>query len=53
MAVLESGEKNTNVLAIVLGICIPVVVLSKYLSNLSHYWYNRMSLLQEEGCQPA
>lgn len=28
MAVLESGEKNTNVLAIVLGICIPVVVLT-------------------------
>lgn len=45
---VESGSK-TNVLAIVLGICIPIGVLSKFFINFSHYRYYRIRDLQEEG----
>lgn len=41
-------ENKTNVLAIVLGICIPVGVLSTFKNNFSHYRYNRICSLQEE-----
>lgn len=51
LAQLPSEEESkTNVLAIVLGICIPIGVLSNYFFNFSHHRYHCVRDLQEEGC---